>query len=107
MHLRTRSSQPGFMDARSKLVSRDVILPERTEKLRLVTPGSSCKSDGENSRLQEHHPPDSVLPCRSCLVVKLSYVGITGLSLTGTLLATQMRHDWKSAHLKMKNTTVR
>lgn len=40
----------------------------------------------------------SVLPWRSCLVVKFSYVGITGLSLTGTLLATQMRHDWKSAN---------
>lgn len=28
MQRRTRSSQPGFMDARSKLVSRDVIFPE-------------------------------------------------------------------------------
>lgn len=35
--------------------------------------------------------------------MKLSYVGITGLSLTGTLLATQMRHDWKSAHLKRQD----
>lgn len=26
----TRSSQPGFMDARSRLVSRDVILPKHT-----------------------------------------------------------------------------
>lgn len=33
MHLRTRSSQPGFMVARSRLVSRDVILPGQVENL--------------------------------------------------------------------------
>lgn len=33
-------------------------------------------------------------------MVKLSYAGVTALSLTGTLLATQMRQDWKSTYLK-------
>lgn len=47
--------------------------------------------------IESSHP---VLPWRSCRVVKLSYAGITGLSLTGTLLATQMRHDWKSECLE-------
>lgn len=33
-------------------------------------------------------------------MVKFSYAGVTALSLTGTLLATQMRQDWKSTHMK-------
>lgn len=36
MHRRTRSSQPGFMDARSRLVSRDVILPGQVKHLMLT-----------------------------------------------------------------------
>lgn len=70
-----------------------------------VTPGFRCQCDGEEQE-QEQPAPVSVLPWRSCLVVKLSYVGMTGLSLTGTLLATQMRHDWKSAHLKKQDCQV-
>lgn len=31
MHRRTKSSQPGFMDARSRLVSSDVILPGQVD----------------------------------------------------------------------------
>lgn len=31
MHLRTKSSQPGFIDARNRLVSSEVILPTNTQ----------------------------------------------------------------------------
>lgn len=139
MHRRTRSSQPGFMDARSRLVSRDVILPGEVKHLMLteycsvldLNPTSGLEFQASSQQeihcvkyfweptiityptgCGQHHyilaqrwshdalavePPPPVLPWRSCRVVKLSYAGITGLSLTGTLLATQMRHDWKSA----------
>lgn len=142
MHRRTRSSQPGFMDARSRLVSRDVILPGQVKHLMLTeycsvldlnpTSGLEFQASSQQESAvwsifeslqsstyptgcgQHHHilaqrwsrdalavePPPPVLPWRSCRVVKLSYAGITGLSLTGTLLATQMRHDWKSASLE-------
>lgn len=32
MHLLTKSSQPGFIDARNRLVSSEVILPTNTPK---------------------------------------------------------------------------
>lgn len=47
------------------------------------------------------------IPWRSCLVVKLSYVGSMGLSLTGTLRATQIRQDWKSLRGEPKTNILK
>lgn len=62
MHLRTRSSQPGFMDARSKLVSRDVILPGCTEKLALhLVLSVNVMERNRNSYRNNLHPTVSYL----------------------------------------------